>query len=95
MKTLTAAAIIAGLCYSAASAQMTTPSTDTKPAGQETSRAECLSNFKKADANGDGTISVAEAQAAPEVVPTSLGLSGPITQEQYLTSCAKNLPKGG
>jgi cytochrome oxidase Cu insertion factor (SCO1/SenC/PrrC family) len=95
MKTLTAAAIVVGLCYSAASAQTTTPNSDTKPAGQETSRAECLANFKKADANGDGTISVAEAESAPEIVPTSLGLSGPISQEQYLASCENKLPKGG
>lgn len=95
MKQLTIAALILGLCGGAASAQTMIPSDTTKPAGQETNRAECLRNFNQADADGNGTISVSEAERAPNVVPTDLGLSGPISQQEFLTSCEKRLPKGG
>jgi hypothetical protein len=95
MNRITMAALFLSISYGAASAQTTPPATDTKPAGQETSRAECLKNFQTADADGDGTISVSEAQNAPNVVPTNLGLSGPITQQEFLTSCEKRVPKGG
>ena len=94
MKRLTIAALLLGLWGGAASAQTMMPS-DTKSAGQETNQAECLRNFMTADADGDGTISVSEAQRAPNVIPTDLGLSGPITQAEFLTSCEKRLPKGG
>jgi hypothetical protein len=95
MKQLTIAALLLGLCSGAASAQTMAPGDTTKPAGQETSRADCLKNFRQADADGDGTISVSEAERAPNVVPTNLGLSGSITQQEFLTSCEKKLPKGG
>ena len=95
MKMLTMTALLVGLSYGAASAQTLPPATDTKPAGQETSRAECLKNFMAADADGDGTISVSEAQSAPNVVPTDLGLSGPINQQEFVTACEMRIPKGG
>ena len=95
MKKLMMAALLVGLSYGMASAQMTSPTNETKPAGQETSRADCLKNFQEADANGDGTISVSEAQSAPNVVPTDLGLSGPINQQEFLTACEQRVPKGG
>lgn len=95
MKKLTMAALLVGLSYGVASAQMTPPTDDAKPAGQETSRADCLKSFMAADADGDGTISVSEAQNAPNVVPTDLGLSGPISQQEFLTSCEKRVPEGG
>jgi hypothetical protein len=95
MNRLRIAALFLAFSYGAASAQTTPPATDTKPAGQETSRAECLKNFQEADADGDGTISVTEAQNAPNVVPTDLGLSGPINQQEFLTACEKRVPKGG
>jgi hypothetical protein len=95
MKQFTIAALMLGLCFGAASAQTTAPGDTTKPAGQETSRADCLKNFRQADADGNGTISVSEAESAPNVVPTDLGLSGPITQQEFLTACEKRVPKGG
>ena len=95
MKQLTMAALILGLCSGVASAQTMAPGDTTKPAGQETSRGDCMKNFKQADADGDGTISVSEAERAPNVIPTDLGLSGPITQQAFMTSCEKRLPKGG
>lgn len=95
MKQLAIAAVILGLCGGAVSAQTMMPGDTTKPAGQETNQAECLRNFMKADADGNGTISVSEAERAPSVIPTDLGLSGPITQQEFLTSCEKRLPKGG
>jgi hypothetical protein len=95
MKLLTISALVLGLSCGVASAQTTAPGDTTKPAGQETSRAECLKNFRQADADGDGTISVSEAENAPNVVPTDLGLSGPISQQEFLTACENRVPKGG
>jgi hypothetical protein len=95
MNRITIAALFLSISYGAASAQTTPPGTETKPAGQETSRAECLKNFQEADADSDGTVSVTEAQNAPNVVPTDLGLSGPINQQEFLTACEKRVPKGG
>ena len=95
MKQFTIAALMLGLCFGAASAQTTAPTDTTKPAGQETSRADCLKNLRAADADGNGTISVSEAKDAPNMVPTNLGLSGPITQQEFLASCEKTVPKGG
>lgn len=89
------AALMIALGMSPAFAQTGVPGNETKPAGQETSRAECLRNFQAADANGDGTLSVAEAENAKQVIPTSLALQGPITQAEFLAACGANVPKGG
>lgn len=95
MKKLTLAAAVLGLCMSPALAQTTAPGTETKPSGQETNRADCLKNFRTADANGDGTLSVAEAENAREVIPTQLALAGPISESEYMTACLQQVPKGG
>jgi len=95
MKKLTLAAAVLCLGMSPALAQTMAPGTETKPSGQETNRADCLKNFRTADANGDGTLSVAEAEDAKEVIPTQLALPGPITEAEFMTACAQNVPKGG
>lgn len=95
MQKLTIAAMALGLFMSPALAQTTAPGTESKPSGQETNRAECLKNFRQADANGDGTLSVAEAQNAKEVIPTQLAMPGPITEAEFMTACASTTPKGG
>jgi hypothetical protein len=95
MQRLAIAAIALGLFMSPAVAQMTAPGSESKPSGQETSRADCLKNFQTADANGDGRLSVAEAENAKQVVPTNLAMQGPITQAEFMTACTTKVPKGG
>jgi len=95
MQKLAMAAIALGLFMSPAIAQTTAPGTETKPSGRETNRADCLKNFRAADANGDGTLSVAEAENAKRVVPTTLAMQGPISESEYMTACLQQVPKGG
>jgi hypothetical protein len=95
MQKLTIAAVVLGLCMSPAIAQTVAPGSEDKPAGQETSRADCLKNFRTADANGDGTLSISELEDAKDVIPTQLALSGPITESEYMTACLQTVPKGG
>ncbi len=89
------AAIVFGLGMGPAFAQTGVPGNESKPAGQETNRADCLENFRTADANGDGTLSVAEAENAKQVVPTQLALAGPISESEFMTACLAQVPKGG
>ncbi len=95
MKKLTLAAVVLGLSMSPALAQTVAPGNESKPAGQETNRADCLKNFRSADSNGDGTLSVAEAENAKNVIPTQLALQGPITEAEFMTACQATVPKGG
>jgi hypothetical protein len=95
MKKLTLAAVALGLFMTPAMAQTMAPGSEKTPAGQERSRADCLKNFQSADRNGDGSLSVAEAEDAKQVVPTNLAMQGPITQAEFLTACTANVPKGG
>jgi hypothetical protein len=95
MRKLTIAAIVFGLGMHPAFAQTVVPGGDSKPAGQETSRADCLKNFRAADADGDGILSVSEAENAKSVIPTGLALPGPITEEEFMAACTANVPKGG
>ncbi len=95
MRSFILAATLLGIGFGPAFAQVQTIPTETPPAGQERSQAECLANFKVVDADGDGVLSLDEQTARPDVVPTLLGLSGPITQAEFLTSCTANVPKGG
>jgi uncharacterized protein YdeI (BOF family) len=94
-KKLTIAAVMLGLCIGPAFAQTGVPGNESKPSGQETNRADCLKNFRAADANGDGTLSVTEAEDAKDVIPTQLALPGPITEAEFMTACAATVPKGG
>jgi len=94
MQKLTIAVIALGLCFTPALAQTTTPE-GTKPAGTETSRADCLKNFQTADENGDGSLSVAEAENAKQVIPTGLAMQGPITEAEFMSACIALVPKGG
>jgi len=93
MQKLTIAALALGLCFTPALAQTTPPGT--KPAGTETSRADCLKNFQTADKNRDGSLSVAEAENAKQVIPTGLAMQGPITQAEFMSACGSSVPKGG
>lgn len=95
MRKFIVAATLLGIGFGPAFAQSQMMPTETKPAGQERSQAECLANFKLADADGDGVVSLDEQSARPDIVPTQLGLSGPITQAEFLTSCGANVPNGG
>jgi hypothetical protein len=95
MKKLTLAAVALGLFMSPAMAQTMAPGTETKPSGQETNRADCLKNFRAADANSDGRLSVSEAENAKEVIPTQLAMPGPISEAEFMTACAATVPKGG
>lgn len=95
MPKLTIAAIALGLFMSPAIAQTTAPGTETKPSGQETNRADCLKNFRTADVDGDGRLSVSEAENAKQVIPTQLAMPGPISETEFMTACLNNVPKGG
>jgi len=95
MQKLAIAAVALGLCMGPAMAQTSAPGSERKPAGQELSRADCLKNFRTADANSDGTLSVAEQENAKQVIPTQLALSGPVSETEFMTACAKHVPKGG
>lgn len=95
MNKLAIAAVMLGLGMSPAFAQTGVPGNEQKPAGQETNRAECLQNFRAADRNGDGRLSVDEAANAKEVIPTTLAMPGPITQAEFMSACTNQLPKGG
>ncbi len=95
MRSFIVAATLIGIGFGPALAQSQTAPTQTQPAGQERSQAECLANFKAADADGNGVLSLDEQSARPDLVPTQLGLSGPIAQSEFLTTCSANVPKGG
>jgi hypothetical protein len=95
MQKLAIATIALGLFMSPAMAQTMAPGSETKPSGQETNRADCLKSFRTADANRDGTLSVAEAENAKRVVPTTLAMQGPISESEYMTACLQQVPKGG
>ena len=95
MRKLTIAALLLGLGMSPALAQTGTPLNETKPAGQELSRADCEANFKTADRNGDGTLSAEEVAAADTVIPTALALTGPLTHAEFMAACMETVPKGG
>lgn len=95
MQKLTLAAIVLGLFMSPALAQTVAPGNESKPAGQETNRADCLKNFRAADANSDGTLSAAEIENAKDVIPTQLALTGPISESEFMTACLAQVPKGG
>jgi hypothetical protein len=84
-----------GLCFGAANAQTTMPKKDTLPAGTEQSRSDCLKNFRAADKNRDGSLSVTEAESAKKVIPTGLAMQGPISQTEFMSACTAIVPKGG
>lgn len=98
MRKLILGATLLGLSFGPVFAQATTPSApgvETKPTGTELSGADCQRNFRIADANGDGMLSMEEQEAAKEVIPTALALSGPISRTEFMTLCTQNIPKGG
>lgn len=95
MRKLTVAALLLTLCVSPVFAQTVPPGTEVKPAGEETSRAECDANFKVADKNGDGRLSADEVEAAEGVIPTDLALTGPISYREFMDSCTAIIPRGG
>jgi hypothetical protein len=83
------ALVATGLCFSPAFSQTKTP------AGQQKSMADCQANFKAADKDGNGTLSQGEMKSSSKVVPTSLASRNSVTQQDFLTACNMNRPKGG
>ncbi len=88
-----AALLVAGLAITPAMAQTQRP-TET-PAGQTKSAADCQSNFKAADTDGNGTLTKEEMTANSKVVPTSLASQNSVTQQQFMTACTAGASKGG
>jgi len=68
-------------------AQVSGPAT--KPAGQETSRADCDANWKRADANGDGMLSRDEISEAKPLIPTVLAGQNAISQTDFMSACQR------
>ena len=95
MRKIVMATMLLGLGLGPVFAQVVPPATETKPAGEELSTADCQRNFRIADANGDGTLSLDEQESAENAIPTGLALSGPITEAEFMTLCTQNIPKGG
>lgn len=95
MRKLAVSLVLIGVCLSPAFAQAQTPKNEVLPAGEANSRADCLSQFRFADKNGDGVLSSAEAENARRVIPTDLALRGPITQTEFMDACTALIEKGG
>lgn len=89
MRKVVVAVMLTGLALSPAFAQTKTP------AGQQKSMADCQANFKAADKDGNGTLSQAEMKSSSKVVPTSLASRNTVTQQDFITACNMNKPKGG
>ena len=95
MRKLTVAALLLTLSMGQALAQIGTPGNETKPTGEEDNQAECMANFYYADRNGDGVLTGDELAATRAVIPTDLGLSGPISFQEFLDACTAIIPRGG
>lgn len=95
MRKLTVATVLLTLCMSPAFAQIGTPGNETKPTGEEDNQAECMANFRLADRNGDGLLTGDELASARAVIPTDLGLSGPIGFQEFMDACMAVVPRGG
>ena len=89
MRKVIVALMLSGLALSPAFAQTQTP------AGQSKSMADCESNFKAADKDGNGMLSKEEMSATPNIVPTSLGSMDSVSMQQFVTACTAQVPKGG
>ena len=89
MRKVMVAIMLSGLALSPAFAQTQTP------AGQTKSMADCESNFKAADKDGDGTLTKEEMSSTPNVVPTSVSSQDSVTMQQFITACTAGAPKGG
>ncbi len=93
MRTIAAAVAVIGICTASAFAQ--TPRNEIPPAGEQSSRADCLAQFRFADKDGNGVLSAAEAESGQKVIPTDLALTGPITMNEFMDACVAQIPKGG
>ena len=69
-------------------AQVSDPAT--KPAGQETSLADCQANWNRADVNGDGMLSRSEISEAKPLIPTTLGGTNAISKTDFMSACEKS-----
>jgi Ca2+-binding EF-hand superfamily protein len=95
MRKLTVAALLLTLSIGQAIAQVGVPGSEVKPTGEEDNQAECMANFRLADRNGDGVLTGDELSATRAVIPTDLGLSGPIGFQEFLDACTAIIPRGG
>ncbi len=94
MRKVIAALMFTGLCLSPAIAQTTTPTTT--PAGTVDSAAECQSNFKAADKDGNGTLSKEEMNAMmSKGIPTSVSNQDSVSMSQFMAACNAGRAKGG
>lgn len=89
MRKVIAALMLANACFTPAMAQTKTP------AGTANSQAECQSNFKAADKNGNGMLTKAEIESSKMIVPTSLTSMESVSMSQFVTACSAKVGKGG
>lgn len=89
MRKVIAALMLTSASFTPAFAQTKTPT------GQVDAAAECQTNFKAADRNGDGTLSKAEMTSSSKVVPTSVVSQNSVTKAQFMTACNAGRAKGG
>jgi Ca2+-binding EF-hand superfamily protein len=89
MRNVMVGLVVAGLSISPAFAQTQTP------AGQTRSSADCESNFKAADKNGDGVLSKQEMTDSSMVVPTALSNMDSVSMQQFISACTAGNSKGG
>lgn len=89
MRKVIATVMLASACFTPAFAQTATPS------GEARSLADCQSNFKAADMNGDGVLSKSEMDASAKVVPAALSSMDSISMSQFMLECEGKIPKGG
>ncbi|MGE3067350.1 MAG: hypothetical protein AB7K67_17355 [Hyphomicrobiaceae bacterium] len=88
MKKILAALVIVAAAATPALAQ-------TKPAGTANTAADCQTNFKTADKNGDGMLSKAEMSANSKIVPTTLGTKDSVSKADFLSACQSTAPQPG
>lgn len=90
MRKVIAAVVFAGLFVTPVVAQTTTP------AGTVDATAECQSNFKAADKDGNGTLSKEEMNAMmSKGIPTSVSNQDSVTMSQFMAACNAGRAKGG
>lgn len=89
MRNVITALLLSGFFIAPALAQTKTPT------GRVDAAAECQSNFKAADKDGNGTLSKAEMGASSKVIPTSLVTQNSVSMSQFMAACNSSRAKGG
>lgn len=60
----------------------------TPPAGATRTLAECQTDWKTADKNGNGKLSPSELSSGGAQVPTTLATTAMITEQDFLSACS-------